>query len=79
MRFGVVGAEYFKQLYMAEPPSSQLSLAGVQMASADPLLVETPPSLTEVREVVSKLKCCKAAGVCNTIVCLLNLLGPFSA
>ena len=58
-------AEYFERLYVAEPPSRQLSLAGVQMAAADPPVVETPPSLTEVREAVSKLKCGKAAGVCN--------------
>ena len=58
-------AEYFEQLYTVEPPSRQLSLAGVQMAAADPPVDEAPPSLTEVREAVSKLKCGKAAGVCN--------------
>lgn len=58
-------AEYFEQLYTVDPPSGQFSLAGVQMAAADPPVDETPPSLTEVREAVSKLKCGKAAGVCN--------------
>lgn len=58
-------AKYFEQLYVAEPPNRQLPLAGVQVAPADPPLVDTPPSLTEVREAVSKLKCGKAAGVCN--------------
>ena len=58
-------AEYFEQLYMAEPPSGQLSLADVQMAAADPPVDETPPSLAEVRKAVSKLKCGKAAGICN--------------
>ena len=58
-------AEYFEQLYMAEPPTRQLSLAGVAIAAADPPVDETPPSLAEVREAVNKLKGGKAAGVCN--------------
>ncbi len=49
-------AEYFERLYVAEPPSRQLSLAGVQMLAADPPVDETPPSLSEVREAVNKLK-----------------------
>ena len=50
---------------MAEPPSGQLPLAGVQIAVADPPLDETPLFLAEVREAVRKLKGGKAAGVCN--------------
>ena len=58
-------AEYFGQLYMVEPPSRQLSVAGVQMMTADPPVNEAPPSLAEVREAVNKLKWGKAAGICN--------------
>ena len=68
-------AEYFEQLYMAEPPSRQLSLAGVQMAAADPPVDETPPSLAEVRKAVGKLKCGKAAGICNISVEMLKAGG----
>ena len=50
---------------MAEPPTRRLSLAGVDIAAADPPVDETPPSLAEVREAVNKLNCGKAAGVCN--------------
>ncbi len=50
---------------MAEPPSRRLSLAGVEIATADPPVDETPPSLAEVREAVNKLKGGKAVGVCN--------------
>ena len=58
-------AEYFEQLYVAEPPSRQLSLAGVEISAAVPPVDESPPSLAEVREAVNKLKSGKAAGVCN--------------
>merc|ERR1712035_27581 len=58
-------AEYFGQLYMAEPPSRPLSAAGVEIATADPPVDEAPPSLAEVREAVNKLKGRKAAGICN--------------
>ena len=68
-------AEYFEQLYVAEPPSRQLSLAGVQMSAADPPVDETPPSLAEVREAVNKLKCGKAAGICNVSAEMLKAGG----
>ena len=68
-------AEYFEQLYVAEPPGRQLSLAGVQMSAADPPVDETPPSLAEVREAVNKLKCGKAAGICNVSAEMLKAGG----
>ncbi len=69
------GAEYFERLYVAEPPSQQLSFAGVQMLTADPPVDETPPSLAEVREAVNKLKCGKAAGICNVSAEMLKAGG----
>lgn len=53
------------QLYTTEPPSGQLSLAGVVMAATDPPADKTPPSLAEVKEAVRKLKGGKPAGTCN--------------
>ena len=58
-------AEYFEQLYRADPPSGQLPLAGEQMVAADPPIDVTAPSLAEVRKVVEGLKDGRAAGVCS--------------
>ena len=65
-------AEYFEQLYMAEPPTGQLQLAGLQTLAADPPIDVAAPSLAEVREAVAKLKGGKAPGVCNISVELLK-------
>ena len=58
-------AEYFEQLYRTDPPSGQLSVAGVQIPAADPPIDENPPSFAEVKEAVGKLRGGKAAGACN--------------
>ena len=68
-------AEYFEQLFMAEPPSGQLQAAGLQVLNADPAINEAPPSLDEVREAVAKLKGGKAAGICNISAELLKAGG----
>lgn len=68
-------AEYFEQLYMADPPNGQLPVAGLQMAEADPPIDEAPPSLDEVREAVARLRGGKAPGVCNISAELLKAGG----
>ena len=68
-------AEYFEQLYMADPPSGQLPVAGLQMAEANPPIDEAPPSLDEVREAVARLRGGKAPGVCNISAELLKAGG----
>ena len=65
-------AEYFQQLYMADPPSGQLPTTGLQVADADPSIDESPPSLDEVREAVVKLRGGKAPGICNISVGMLK-------
>lgn len=47
---------------MTEPLSQQLSLAGVEMASSNPQVHETRPSLADVRETVGIFKGENAAG-----------------
>ena len=58
-------AEYFEQLYMAEPPSGELPSAGIQPLVAVPPLDEAVPSLDEVKKAVARLKSGRAAGVCD--------------
>ncbi len=41
------------------------TVAGLQMAEANPPIDEVPPSLAEVRGAVARLRGGKAAGVCN--------------
>ena len=65
-------AEYFGQLYMADPPTGQLQLAGLRTLVADPPIDVAVPSLAEVREAVAKLRGGKAPGVCNISVELLK-------
>ncbi len=45
------------------------------MLAADPPVDETPPSLAEVRESVNKMKCGKAAGICNVSTEMLKAGG----
>ncbi|XP_050735881.1 uncharacterized protein LOC127008208 [Eriocheir sinensis] len=68
-------AEYFEQLYMADPPRGQLPVTGLQVADADPPIDESPPSLGEVREAVAKLRGGKASGACNISAELLKAGG----
>ncbi|XP_069994155.1 uncharacterized protein [Penaeus vannamei] len=49
-------AEYFEQLHLVDPPSVNLDAGSAVMPLPD------PPSLTEVRRAISKLKSGKAAG-----------------
>ena len=58
-------AEYFEQLYVADPPVRRLPLADVQPVVANPPIDEATPSIAEVRMAVAKLKLGKAAGVCG--------------
>ncbi len=46
-------AEYFGQLYMADPPSRPLPTADAQVVAADPWISEDTPSIAEVRMAVS--------------------------
>ena len=68
-------AEYFEQLYMADPPTSQLPVAGQRPLVADPPIDEAPPSIDEVRRAVARLKGGKAAGVCGIAAELLKAGG----
>ena len=65
-------AEYFGQLYMADPPIEQLRTDGLRVVDADPPINETAPSLDEVREAVARLRGGKAPGVCNISAELLK-------
>ena len=58
-------AEYFEQLYMADPPTQQLPVAVALPPVPIPQINEDAPSIAEVRMAVSKLKSGKAAGVCG--------------
>ncbi len=52
-----------------------MALAVVQMLAAYAPVDETPPSLAEVRGAVNKLKCGKAAGICNVSAEMLKAGG----
>ena len=68
-------AEYFEQLFQVEPPTESLDAGGVVIPLPDPQISEEPPTLTEVREAVSKLKSGKAAGFCGIPAELLKFGG----
>ncbi|MFV0264558.1 MAG: hypothetical protein ACK5JN_19375 [Kluyvera sp.] len=68
-------AEYFEQLYRADPPSRQLPTAGLQMVDADPPIDEAAPSFDEGREAVARLKGGKGSGVCYMNAELLKAAG----
>ena len=57
-------AEYFKQLYQADPPATPLDITTLPM-EADPPINCDPPTLAEMQAVVRKLKGGKAPGVCG--------------
>ena len=67
--------EYFEQLYQVDPPTVNLDAGNVETPLLDPPISEDPPSLTSVREVISKLKSGKAAGVCGIPAELLKAGG----
>ncbi|XP_069983535.1 uncharacterized protein [Penaeus vannamei] len=58
-------AEYFEQLYQVDPPAVNLDAQSAETPLPDPPISEDPPSLTEVRGAISKLKSGKAAGICG--------------
>ncbi|XP_069976414.1 uncharacterized protein [Penaeus vannamei] len=58
-------AEYFEQLYQVDPSAVCLDAQDVEIPVPDPPISEDPPTLTEIREVISKLKGGKAAGICD--------------
>lgn len=58
-------AEYFGQLYQVFPSVFSLNSSDVAILLPDPPITEDPPTLTEVREAISKLKCGKDTGTCD--------------
>ena len=68
-------AEYFEQLYQVDPPTVNLDAGSVEIPLPDPPISEDPPSLTEVRGAISKLKSGKAAGICGIQAELLKAGG----
>ena len=72
-------AEYFEQLFQVEPPTDSLEVGDVVIPLPDPQISEEPPSLTEVRVAISKLKGGKAAGFCGIPAELLKFGGDAMA
>ena len=68
-------AEYFEQLYQVDPPTVSLDASDVSVPVPDPPISEEPPTLTEVRMAISKLKSGKAAGICDIPAELLKAGG----
>ena len=68
-------AEYFEQLYQVDPPTVNLDAGNAVVPLPDPPISEDPPSLTEVRGAISKLKSGKAAGICGIPAELLKAGG----
>ncbi|XP_069980167.1 uncharacterized protein [Penaeus vannamei] len=68
-------AEYFEQLYQFDSPTVNLDTGSAVISLPDPSTSEDPPSLTEVRGTVSKLRSGKAAGICGILAELLNAGG----
>ena len=67
-------AQYFEQLFTADPPSGQHEIAGLQTLDVDPPIDETAPSLDDVKEFVAKLRSGKVAGICNISAELLKAM-----
>ena len=72
-------AEYFEQLFRVDPPTDSLDAGDVAVPLPDPQISEEPPTLTEVREAISKLKGGKAAGFCGIPAELLKSGGDSMA
>lgn len=58
-------AEYFGKLYQVDFPAVSLDTSGVAIPLPEPPISEEPPTLTEVREDISKLKGGKPIGICS--------------
>ncbi|XP_069995874.1 uncharacterized protein [Penaeus vannamei] len=67
--------EYFEQLYQVDRPTVKLYAGSVEIPLPDPPISEDPPSLTEVKGVISKLKSREAAGFCGIPAELLKAGG----
>ena len=65
-------AEYFEQLFKVNLPSRQLPTTDIQVMDAGPPINEAALSIDEVKEAVTKLRCGKAAGICNISAELLK-------
>lgn len=57
-----MSAEYFERLYLINLPAISLDSSGVAIPVPNPSISEDPPTLIEVREVISKLKGGKTKG-----------------
>ncbi|XP_069975009.1 uncharacterized protein [Penaeus vannamei] len=68
-------AECFEQMYQVDPLKVDLDVGSVEIPLPDPRISEDPPSLTEVRGAISKLKSGKAAGICVIPAELLKAVG----
>ena len=58
-------ADYFEQLYQADPPAVELDVKGVTIPIADPPINGGPPSFVETQAAVNRLKWGKAPGLCG--------------
>ncbi|XP_063609551.1 uncharacterized protein LOC134783569 [Penaeus indicus] len=47
--------EYFEQLFQVDPPAISLDTRGVPIFVSDPTISKEPPTVTEAREVISRL------------------------
>ncbi|XP_069981944.1 uncharacterized protein [Penaeus vannamei] len=67
--------EYFVQLYQVDRPTVNLYAGSVEIPLPGPPISEDPPSLTEVKGAISKLKSREAAGICGIPTELLKAGG----
>lgn len=63
MKWFVKIIEYFEILYQVDPLAINVDASNVAIPVVDPLINGDAPTLTEIREVISKLKDWKAAGI----------------
>ncbi len=68
-------AEYFEQLFKANPPAVGLDTVGAVAPVANPPISCDPPTLTEVKAAIRQLKGGKAAGCCGIHAELLKAGG----
>ena len=59
-------------MFQVEPPTDSFEVGDVAIPLPDPRISEESPTLTEVREVISKLKHGKAVGFCGIPADLLK-------
>ena len=62
-------------MFKVNPLSEQLQTTGLQMMDADRPINEAALSIDEVKEAMAKLRCGKAAGICNISAKLLKAGG----